>query len=401
MENPIKVLQVISSLGMGGAETWLVELVKHWHGVRKGRIAVDFLVTRGETDVFDSEILTMCSNIHYANLDRWSVPQFSSKLRRLLNQGQYDAIHDHQDFLSGWHFALAGSHAPPVRIAHFHNPSYQLYENYGVNPRRKLILALGRCALRHYATEIIGTSRQLLNEYGITKATFSRQNPRPLHCAFNIERWQGNQQQARAFLLEETGWDSESKIVIFVGRLDPFEEIHHPRNHKNSAFALSVFGAAYAEDKDLRLLYVGAHQGYKEQFQSCIDARELGGAVQMLGVRKDVERLMLGSDMLLFPSRAEGLGMVAVEAQASGLPVLASEAVPKECVVLPEMVTFLSLDRPHPEWANAILGTLRKPRSSPTGHRAEWKKSPFNIEVCAGELERLYANADDSALPVP
>jgi glycosyltransferase involved in cell wall biosynthesis len=401
METPIKVLHVISSLGMGGVETWLVELVKHWHGAHERKVTVDFLVTRGETDVFDSEMIAMGSKVHYTHLNRNSLVQFSSDLRRILVEGQYDAIHDHQEFLSGWHFALAGHHRPSVRIAHFHNASYQLTENYGVNSRRKLILLIGRYALSRYSTAIIGTSRQLLNEYALTKGSFTCQNPRPLHCAFNVARWQGDKQQARAFLLAETGWGGESKIVIFVGRLDPYIEMHHPRNGKNSSFALAVFESAYAEDKDLRLLYVGAHQGYQRQFQSLIDSRKLGGAVQMLGVRKDVDRLMLGSDMLLFPSRAEGLGMVAVEAQASGLPVLASEAVPKECVVLPELVSFLNLDRPHSEWAQAILEIVKSPRPSPTGHQAEWAKSPFNIEVCARELERLYANEADVALPVP
>ena len=41
----------------------------------------------------------------------------------------------------------------------------------------------------------------------------------------------------------------------------------------------------------------------------------LAESVRLLGVRHDIDRLMLGSRLLLFPSRAEGLGMVAVEAK--------------------------------------------------------------------------------------
>ena len=116
--------------------------------------------------------------------------------------------------------------------------------------------------------------------------------------------------------------------------------------------------------------------------------------VRFAGVRKDIDRLMLASDVLLFPSRAEGLGMVAVEAQAAGLPVLASDAVPRECVVVPELVRFESLAAGLGQWADALIAHARAPRESDATERVA--ASPFAIANSVRALRALYVQG---ALP--
>ena len=83
--------------------------------------------------------------------------------------------------------------------------------------------------------------------------------------------------------------------------------------------------------------------------------------IRLSGIRFDVPRLMLAADLLLFPSVAEGLGMVAVEAQAAGLRVLASDTTPRECEVVAGMVTFASLALPATEWADRVLALIDAP----------------------------------------
>jgi glycosyltransferase involved in cell wall biosynthesis len=107
-------------------------------------------------------------------------------------------------------------------------------------------------------------------------------------------------------------------------------------------------------------------------------------------VRQDIGRLMAGADALLFPSRGEGLGMVAVEAQAAGLPVLASAAAPRECVVIPELVRFQSVDDGVAAWAGQLLGMTQAPRIDPVVANSRVAASPFSIAHSAAALERLY-----------
>ena len=56
----------------------------------------------------------------------------------------------------------------------------------------------------------------------------------------------------------------------------------------------------------------------------------INNKVYFLGNRKDIERIYQGMDVFVLPSLFEGLGIVAIEAQVSGLPVIASTGVAKE-----------------------------------------------------------------------
>ena len=116
----------------------------------------------------------------------------------------------------------------------------------------------------------------------------------------------------------------------------------------------------------------------------------LSDRIRLIGARSDVPRLMHAADLLLFPSFAEGLGMVAVEAQAAGLPVLASDAVPQECAVVPGMVEFLPLSAGPPRWAERVFSLMQSPRPDHGAAYAAVEKSPFSIRNSALALLDIY-----------
>lgn len=82
--------------------------------------------------------------------------------------------------------------------------------------------------------------------------------------------------------------------------------------------------------------------------------------------------------------------MVAVEAQASGLRVLASDAVPSECVVNPTIVRFLSLEAGPDAWANAVIDLLSLPQPDQAASNALVESSRFSIANSARDLLDLY-----------
>ena len=82
--------------------------------------------------------------------------------------------------------------------------------------------------------------------------------------------------------------------------------------------------------------------------------------------------------------------MVAVEAQAAGLPVLASTTVPKEAVVIPELYHAMSLHDPIDLWADALLDRIDKQRPSLDYCRRVFESSDFSIANSARRLAEIY-----------
>ena len=77
-------------------------------------------------------------------------------------------------------------------------------------------------------------------------------------------------------------------------------------------------------------------------------------------------------------------------ARAAGLPVLASSAVPRECVVIPELVRFQCLEDGVTAWAAQLLCAIDRPRLEPAVANRLVAASAFSIAQSAGALERLY-----------
>jgi glycosyltransferase involved in cell wall biosynthesis len=365
-----------------------MELLRHWS--KTDVCHIDFLATSGNPGVFDEEARLLGAQVHYVGYRRAHLPRFAAEFRRVLREGQYDAVHDHQDYASGWHFLMGAGALPRVRVTHVHNPSYQILNNYGVTLSRRLTARVGKKLVARYATQINGTSRQIITEYGFDASTFCRIPKTALYCGFDVARFLGDTVAAKTSVCREFGWPGDAKVILFAGRIDESIHLGHPQNHKNSAFAVSVGIESSRRDPRVRMLLAGAQSLAVPILEERIAAAGLQQHIRFIGIRKDIERLMLGSDVLLFPSRGEGLGMAAVEAQAAGLPVLLSDTVPRECVVVPELVRFQKVEAGEVAWAADLLQlAAQRENISEANHKVA--ASAFSIDRSARALLQLYS----------
>lgn len=117
----------------------------------------------------------------------------------------------------------------------------------------------------------------------------------------------------------------------------------------------------------------------------------------MTGVRSDVPDLLQAMDCFVFPSHYEGLGIVAVEAQAAGLPTLCSDAVPDE-VDLTDLVKHIPLSAPVEEWCNAIMEYNNGYERRNT--QQEVIDGRYDIHQTANWLERFYRKVCEKCLHV-
>lgn len=394
MSRPLRVLQVLGGLGMGGAETWLMELLRNW--AKDGNVQMDILLTGGETDTFDDEAMALGANLHYLRYGRVHLLGFAAGFRRLLAQRPYDAIHDHCDYAAGWRFALGVGVLPPVRVSHVHNPWLHIKANYAVSPSRRLTATSGKALVEARATHVCGTSAEILHRYGFEPDQPGRPRVEVVHCGFEVDRFNAPREFDRARVLAEFGWPAETKLVLFVGRLDRALEFNHPQNHKNSWLALNIVREAHMRDPAIRLIVAGTGPS-QDAILNQIRDWGLAEQLRLPGIRQDIGSLMRAADVLLFPSAQEGLGMVAVEAQAAGLPVLASQAVPREAIVLPDLYRDLPLSAPIEVWAQTLIEIAGRPRIDLVRCRTALEATDFSIINSARRLERIYRSGRSCA----
>ena len=158
---------------------------------------------------------------------------------------------------------------------------------------------------------------------------------------------------------------------------------------KSQSFALDVFDRLVKEKPESRLLLVGEGEDLPVLQEK---AKTLGilDRVIFYGTSDRVERLLWGMDALIFPSRFEGLGIVAVEAQAAGLPVVCSEHIPREAFVTPN-IRGLPLDRGAQAWADALLDCVCQEREK--AHETV-RQAGFDIADVAYDITTFLRKRD-------
>ena len=105
---------------------------------------------------------------------------------------------------------------------------------------------------------------------------------------------------------------SEDRVVVaMVGNCSPV------KNHEAVFRALSTIG----ESKRPLLLHAGA-EGVKQTEQCLCSSLGVASDVAFLGATSDVQSVLFAADAFVMPSLYEGMGIAALEAHATGLPLL-------------------------------------------------------------------------------
>ena len=167
-------------------------------------------------------------------------------------------------------------------------------------------------------------------------------------------------------------------VVGFVGRF---------MLQKNPVFMIQVFAEMLKKQPNSELWIVGEGE-LKESMLQEVERQGITNSVKWLGRRNDVEQLMQGMDLLLQPSLFEGLGIVLIEAQGTGLPVVTSAKVVPPEAKASERIRFQSLDSTPNEWATACI----KMAANQTDRAKADLPDYFKIDKEAKRLEQLLGS---------
>ena len=251
-------------------------------------------------------------------------------------------------------------------VLHAHNNGLQNKNNL-----YKLIHLLGKRILRH-GSYIRFTNSNLSSEFMFGKGIKSEM----IYNAIDTSRFSFNNESRKE--IRNTIGCRDKTVVGFVGRFMP---------QKNPIFMLRVFAELLKIKKECELWIVGEGE-LKSEMEREIEKLDINASVKWLGRRNDVESLMCGMDLLLQPSLFEGLGIVLIEAQATGLPVVSTaEVVPVEAKAT-SIISFINLKEPATKWASTCVELLSRKNERACASIPEH----FKIDFEAKRLENILCH---------
>lgn len=154
---------------------------------------------------------------------------------------------------------------------------------------------------------------------------------------------------------------------------------------KNHLKLIDIFDAVLKQRPDARLLLAGEGETFDQTMQKA-DCLGIKDKIIYLGVRSDVAALMNAMDVFVLPSFFEGLPIVGVEAQATGLPVVTSTGVTRE-LPIEDLAEYVELDAAGEVWAEYILKSALLERRDTA---AEITEAGYEINSAAKALQETY-----------
>lgn len=334
------------------------ELIEHgWR--------IDFLVLK----IFECEWLNKVkadgNNIYELPKENKYSYKVSRKIRSIIKEGKYDIVHVNMPGHVGFEtLKMARQYGIGKRIFHAHNPRNNL------NLKTVISTKVYDYLLQREATELVACSKSAGN------SRFGNKDFQVLKNVIDTDRFVYRLEDRR-YIREKL--HIEKKVVVgVVGRFAA---------QKNPEFLLECFAEYNKLNKESVLLWIGDGE-LQEKIQDRAKNMGLKGACLFVGRKNNIEKWYSAIDLFLLPSKFEGMGIVFLEAQCTGLPCFGSTNVPIETEVT-ELMHRISLKQEANYWATAMkkvtdMSGDRRSRAS------EFINAGYTHEATKSDLLNMY-----------
>lgn len=362
MSDRIKILYVITSLGIGGAERLLLSYLKL---LNHQKYDFHVIALREKPDDLLEEI-SLHSEVSVLGIRSAFSPSVVFRLVKLINQIKPDIIHSHL-FQARFYTAIAHLISKRgILITHKHN---------NVNPKKHnvfIILEMISIFLSKKVIAISNSVKRSLNRYELvpSKKIFI------LHNGIDYEKF--------FKIAESNNILRENPIVIgTVCRLEP---------QKGIQYLLLAMRIILTKFPSVRLEIVGDGSLFQE-LQSLTKDLGISNSVKFFGKFVDVIPFYKKMNLFVLPSLYEGFGIVLLEAMAAGVPVIATNVDGiKEVVIDGESGILIPSKNPE-AIADAVLKLIENPQLADKLVDAGLKRSKsFDIKEHVMKLENFYAD---------
>lgn len=359
-----RILHVIGRMDRGGTESMLMTYYRH---INRQKYQFDFVVHTMDKCDFEDEIKMLGGNIlRVPRLNMLNIWQYCKAWQKLFeSHPEYKIIHIHHFLVAGIILPIAAKYGFPVRIVHSHNtkpPIFLLKE--------KVMWLFHRNIIK-YATSYLACGQDA-GHY-----LFGNKSFLVLRNSIDTKKYKYNEIDRRK-RREEFGFELNDLVIGHIGSFRT--------RQKNHDFLIDVFAEIAKKVPNARLLLIGAGD-LKDEIINKVHSLNLDGKCVFAGVRSDIPALLSCMDVFLFPSLFEGLSVVLIEAQASGLPCVVSSVLSSETKLI-DIFIQVKLNDSAQKWAEIVSSSCVKKKREL--YCDDVRLRGYDVEDNVKILEQIY-----------
>jgi glycosyltransferase involved in cell wall biosynthesis len=369
----MRVVQIIDELrASGGAERLQLTLAE---ALETSDVELTVLTLHDNDPEFEQALRDRGAHVASFPASRFGSARRAFRLARFLRSEHIDVLHTHlvrSTILGG----IAGSLAGIPIVTTLHNTRHSL------RLPRSLRVA-ETWVLKHLVDRVIAVGWETASAHA------ERLRDHEIDVIPNaVSPGEPQSPEEREKVRRELDVAPESLLVVSVGRLHP---------QKGFSDMLRAFAATAARFPNAELRIVGRGR-LQRTLQAEIDALDLGGRVALLGLRRDVPRLLAASDVYLSTSIWEGLPVAILEAMAAGLPIVATRVGDVPHVVTGDAGTLVEASDVEGV-SRALSGVLEDPELRRLRSQAALERvsEHFSRRAWGKRLLELYTQLQSSA----
>ena len=367
----VKVLYFVDRMLKGGIQSLIID----WLSRFDKRIQIDFLLLDdGNEYELENEIKSLGCKI-YKLKGMWirtpiDFIKYSKVLEEFFKEHHdYKVVHLHSSSKNFLVLKYAKKYGIPIRISHSHNIDFQTK-----NPFKKLVGNLFKIPLIRYSTDFFACSKKA-GEWLFGKKIVNTGKFKVINNAIDYDKFKFDK-IARDNIRKKLKVSEDEILIGHIGRFT---------TQKNHKFLIDIFKELIKINSKYKLLLIGT--GIKEnKIKIKVNKLNLDNKVIFMGFQNNVNEYIQAMDLFIMPSLYEGLGIVLIEAQASGLPCYASENVIPIEAKLSSNFKFISLKKSSQKWAKII----NNESIGRVDNIKQFKNSKYIIDDIVAELEEKY-----------
>lgn len=380
----LKVLQVVGTMNRGGAEVMLMDVLRN----KPQDVHFDFLVNNPpkeleQSGVFDEEIISFgCRIRHIGTQLRIGPINYVRRFKEIFDELKPDVVHIHLNAKCGI-IALAAHLAGCKKIITHCHADIRFRGSFLFRMLCEIEMMFQKCLIACYGTDWWGCSIEANRRL---YWPWIRKHSLVINNSIDLQQFLSVKQDDVDDLRASYKLTNDTVILGNVGRIVP---------HKNIAFIIEVMNVLRQLDIDVAFVVAGRDDA--PEYTNSIRKRAESYGIPcerliFLGERDDVPVLMRTFDIFVGPALKEGFGLVAVEAQASGVFCVLYSGFPESVDMRIGLCKRLHTLDPI-EWAKVISSSIKENVGLSSEEIAlHIRANGFDVRENAEKLCSLYNN---------